>query len=184
MDIVSKEARSRIMSMVGQKDTGPEILLRSALHRTGLRYRLHDRTLPGSPDLIFPRFRSVVFIHGCYWHSHGCYRSTVPKSRREFWEEKFRANRKRDARDAALLRGRNWRVMIVWECALVGKHASEPENIAERVRVWLAGVEERGEVAGSLPGTDAPKAPEYRSSRREIDEAVRAADAGAGTPFG
>ena len=177
MDIVSKEARSRIMSMVGQKNTGPEILLRSALHETGLRYRLHDRTLPGSPDLVFPRFRSVVFIHGCYWHSHGCHRSTVPKSRREFWEEKFRANRRRDARDAALLRERGWRVMIVWECALIGKHASEPKNVAERVRVWLAGVGEYGEVSGNLPETNAPKVSESWSSQREIDEAVRAAGA-------
>ncbi len=184
MDIVSKETRSRIMARVGQKDTGPEILLRSALHRTGLRYRLHDRTLPGSPDLVFPRFRSAVFIHGCYWHSHGCHRSTVPKSRREFWEEKFRANRRRDARDAALLRERGWRVMIVWECALIGKHASEPKNVAERVRVWLAGVEERGEVSGHLPGTSAPKAPESRLSRRETDTAVHAAGARGGPGSG
>lgn len=146
MDIVSKERRSHIMSRVGQKDTSPEIFLRSALHKTGLRYRLHDRTLPGSPDLIFPRFRSVVFVHGCFWHSHGCYRSTVPSSRREFWEDKFCANRRRDARDIALLRERGWRVMIVWECALIGKNAFAPQNVVDRVRTWLAGTGGCGEI--------------------------------------
>lgn len=148
MDIVSKESRSRIMGSVGQRDTGPEILLRSELHKVGLRYRLHDRTLPGSPDLVFPRFRSVIFVHGCYWHSHGCYRSTVPKSRREFWEEKFRANRRRDKRDIALLRERGWRVMVVWECSLIGKLSLAPEDVVQRVRDWLIGKEEWGEVSG------------------------------------
>ena len=156
MDIVSTETRSRMMSSVGQKDTGPEILLRSALHKTGLRFRLHDRTLPGSPDLIFPRFRSVIFVHGCYWHSHGCYRSTVPKSRRDFWEEKFCANRRRDKRDTALLHERGWRVMTVWECALIGKHSMAPEKIGERVRAWLGGTEKHGEVTGNAPETVAP----------------------------
>ena len=77
--------------------------------------------LPGSPDLVFPRYRAVIFVHGCYWHSHGCYKSTVPKSRREFWEDKFRANRERDERNVALLRERGWRVLTVWECELIGK---------------------------------------------------------------
>src|SRR5882672_8688942 len=103
MDTVDRQTRSKIMASVGQKDTGAELLLRRALHNIGLRYRLHDRSLPGSPDLVFPRLRAVVFVHGCYWHSHGCYRSTVPKSRNEFWIEKFTANQKRDGRNIGLL---------------------------------------------------------------------------------
>ena len=103
MDTVDSQTRSKIMSRVGQKNTGTEILLRAALHRAGLRYRLHDRSLPGSPDLVFPRFRAVVFVHGCYWHSHGCYRSTVPKSWRQFWTAKFDANRSRDEKNLNLL---------------------------------------------------------------------------------
>ena len=98
MDTVGTQTRSKIMVSVGQKDTGAEMLLRRALHRKGLRYRLHDKSLPGSPDIVFPRFNAVLFIHGCYWHSHGCYRSTIPKSRVEFWEDKFEANRVRDLR--------------------------------------------------------------------------------------
>ena len=149
MDTVKREIRSRIMSRVRQKNTGPEILLRSTLHKAGLRYRLHDKTLPGSPDLVFSRFNSVIFVHGCYWHSHGCYRSTIPKSRREFWEKKFRANRMRDARNTALLLARGWRVMIVWECSLIGKQTLVPEEVVERVRAWLLGTGARGEVSGT-----------------------------------
>ncbi len=143
MDTVDKATRSRIMSSVGQKDTGPETLLRSALHRVGLRYRLHDRNLPGSPDLVFRRYRAVIFVHGCYWHSHGCYKSTIPKSHREFWQDKFTTNKERDKRNYSLLRESGWRVLIVWECALLGKHALAPDMVAGWVRNWLVGTTEQ-----------------------------------------
>lgn len=155
MDTVDKATRSKIMASVGQKDTGPEILLRSALHRRGLRYRLHDRSLPGSPDLVFPRFRTVIFVHGCYWHSHGCYRSTVPKTRKDFWSKKFEDNKERDERKIRQLLKHGWRVLIVWECALVGK-TSQPINcIAGEVSAWLNGPDVRGELSG---GTSEGKA--------------------------
>ena len=154
MDTVDKETRSRIMSSVGQKDTGPETLLRYALHKARLRYRLHDRTLPGSPDLAFPRFKAVVFVHGCYWHSHGCYKSTIPKSRREFWEDKFSANRERDECNVGFLRERGWRVLTVWECILKGKTSVPVGNIAEAVKSWLDSPETLGEIPGpSFAGT-------------------------------
>ena len=154
MDTVDKETRSRIMSSVGQKDTGPETSLRYALHKAGLRYCLHDRTLPGSPDLVFPRFKAVVFVHGCYWHSHGCYKSTVPKSRREFWEDKFSANRERDKCNVAFLRERGWRVLTVWECILKGKTSVPVDNTAEAVKSWLDSSETLGELPGpSFAGT-------------------------------
>ncbi len=149
MDTVDKETRSKIMSSVGQKNTGPETILRSALHKCGLRYRLHDRSLPGSPDLIFPRYKAVVFVHGCYWHSHGCYRSTVPKTRREFWTDKFEANKKRDRRNIALLQQAGWRVLVVWECALIGKAASPADTIAKRAAEWLNGRRQFGSIKGS-----------------------------------
>jgi DNA mismatch endonuclease (patch repair protein) len=137
MDTVDRQTRSRIMSSVGQKDTGPEMLLRAALHRAGLRFRLHDRTLPGSPDLVLPRFRSVVFVHGCYWHSHGCHRSTIPKSDTEFWLTKFRANKHRDKQNVQLLLEDDWRVMIVWECAITGKSAQSAAELTANVYAWL-----------------------------------------------
>lgn len=148
MDTVDRQTRSKIMASVGQKDTGAELLLRRAVHKLGLRYKLHDRSLPGSPDLVFPRFHAVVFVHGCYWHSHGCYKSTVPKSSRVFWTEKFTANSERDERNIRLLMQRGWRVMIVWECALLGKTALPPHEVIEEVRVWLHGTDSRKQISG------------------------------------
>jgi DNA mismatch endonuclease, patch repair protein len=149
MDTVDRETRSKIMASVGQKDTGAELLLRRALHKAGLRYRLHDRSLPGSPDLVFSRFRAAIFVHGCYWHSHGCYRSTVPKSRRDFWSAKFLANQSRDERNARVLREGGWRVLTVWECALRGKTSRSTAAIAKRVEEWLESWESVGEIAGT-----------------------------------
>lgn len=150
MDKVDQATRSRIMAAVGQKDTGPEKRLRSALHKHGLRFRLHVRSLPGSPDLVFPKYRSVIFVHGCYWHRHGCYRSTTPKSRQEFWNAKFEANKARNRRDIALLSSLGRRVLIVWECALVGKMARDPDDVSEEVISWLEGKDELGVVTGRI----------------------------------
>ena len=163
MDTVDKETRSRIMSSVRQKNTGAEITLRSALHATGLRYRLHDRTLPGSPDLVFPKYRVVIFVHGCYWHSHGCYKSTIPKSRRRFWQNKLKANRERDQRSIRLLREQGWRVLTVWECILKGKAAEPAGSIANAVKAWLESDESLGELPVTyLPITSTP----IREARR------------------
>ena len=149
MDTVDPQTRSKIMTSVGQKNTGAEWVLRRALHRIGLRYRLHDRSLPGSPDLVFSRNRAVVFVHGCFWHSHGCYRSTVPKSRCEFWSEKFRANRSRDERNRDSLLASGWRVVTVWECALKGKAAKPSAVIADSVKTFLDSSEKVVEIGGS-----------------------------------
>lgn len=146
MDTVASQTRSRIMSRVGQRNTGPEILLRSALHRYGLRYRLHAKELPGTPDLVFARFGAVAFVHGCFWHWHGCWKSTMPKSNREFWEEKFRANTERDERKRQELRRQGWRVLIVWECALVGKNALNLDDVVRSVDAWLRGSAPEHEV--------------------------------------
>ncbi|MCH7778553.1 MAG: DNA mismatch endonuclease Vsr [Gemmatimonadetes bacterium] len=154
MDRFDKDTRSRIMARIGRKNTKPEILLRTALHKIGLRYRLHDNDLPGSPDIVFPRFNAVIFIHGCYWHSHGCYRSTVPKTRRDFWTAKFAENRNRDARNVGLLINQGWRVLTVWECALVGKNAEPAEDIADAARVWLHGADLKGKILGNSSNTN------------------------------
>lgn len=137
MDTVDKATRSRIMSLVGRKDTGPEIILRLALHKLGVRYRLHDKNLPGSPDLVFPRYRAVVFVHGCYWHSHGCNRSTIPKTRTGFWKSKFLANKERDERNLRLLKESGWRVRIVWECTVKGKTGQPASLVAKGLQRWL-----------------------------------------------
>ena len=152
MNTVNTKTRSRLMSGVRQKNTRPEMLLRSALHRAGLRYRLHAKGLPGTPDLVFPRFGAVVFVHGCYWHSHGCYKSTVPKSNRDFWEKKFRANRARDERKCNELLEHGWRVLVVWECSLLGKHALRLDDLVGEVNSWLKGTSEEHEISGRQKG--------------------------------
>jgi DNA mismatch endonuclease (patch repair protein) len=124
------------MSKIGQKNTGPEMKLRKSLHRIGLRYRLHDKRLPGSPDIVFPRFKAVLFVHGCFWHRHGCKATTTPGTNVDFWRKKFDENIARDRRHTEALQDAGWRVAVVWECALKGKE-SVTDKIAEEVRDWL-----------------------------------------------
>ena len=118
MDRITPEDRSRLMSRVRSADTTPEMVVRRRLHAAGLRYRLHRRDLPGRPDLVLPRFKIAVFVHGCFWHGHlGCDRGRRrPKTRAEFWDRKLRENRDRDARVAAELQAMGWTVATVWEC--------------------------------------------------------------------
>ena len=120
------------MSRIRGKDTAPEMLVRRALWRLGHRYRLHVRGLPGRPDIVLPKHRLVVFVNGCYWHRHGCSRTTVPKSNRAFWEAKFAANIARDLRNEASLVADGWRVEIIWECG-----TSPPDVLAARLAVIL-----------------------------------------------
>lgn len=119
-------SRSDIMRAVKRAHTGPEIIVRQVLHALGLRFRLHRRDLPGSPDIVLPRFRTVVFVHGCFWHRHpGCRYASTPKSRQEYWLPKFKANVERDAKKEALLRELGWRVLVVWECETKSREALE-----------------------------------------------------------
>jgi len=122
-DRISREKRSWNMSRIRSKNTKPEILLRKTLHGMGLRYRLHDRKLPGAPDLVLPKYRAVIFVHGCFWHRHGCKLTTTPSTQEDFWQAKFRANIERDRKNVRELETRGWRVLIVWECELL-----KPEN--------------------------------------------------------
>lgn len=118
-DIVSTEVRSRMMSRIRARDTRPELVVRRAMHARGFRFRLHRKDLPGSPDLVFPRHRVAVFVHGCFWHRHeGCRQAAVPKTRTEFWQAKFAVNVARDRRNEQALLLAGWRVAVVWECAL------------------------------------------------------------------
>lgn len=126
------------MSRIRGKDTKLEILLRRALHALGLRYRLHARDLPGKPDLVFPRRKAVVLVHGCFWHRHaGCKVATTPKSNVEFWQAKFDRNVDRDARTTQALREAGWRVFVAWECELVGK--GKAEEAAARLAAKIRG---------------------------------------------
>ena len=125
-DVVSPAHRSRMMSGIRARDTKPEKLVRSALHRMGFRFRLHVKALPGRPDIVLPRYQTVIMVHGCFWHRHpGCKFAYVPKSRLAFWKQKFQANCLRDERDIDTLTRLGWRVIIVWECETRGLRTFE-----------------------------------------------------------
>lgn len=138
VDVVDQVTRSRMMSGIKGKNTKLEILLRKALHARGIRYRLHDRVLPGRPDLVFQKYHAVAFIHGCYWHGHDCHLFKLPATNTEFWEKKICDNRRRDATSIQLLVDSGWRVLVVWECALRGKVQSENfPNVIDGICEWL-----------------------------------------------
>ena len=121
-DIVDRATRSRMMSGIRGKDTSPERIVRSYLHRAGLRFSLHRPDLPGRPDVVLPRWNTVIFVHGCFWHRHaGCRFASTPATNRAFWNRKFAVNVDRDRRDSAALRRAGWRVLTVWECQLGGR---------------------------------------------------------------
>ena len=127
--------RSRIMSAIRGHDTTPERLVRSALHRHGLRFRLHARDLPGRPDIVLPRHRTVILVHGCFWHRHiGCARSTLPETNRAWWVAKLRRIRARDRRALRDLRAAGWRVIVVWECELGAGRGSASARAARLER--------------------------------------------------
>ncbi|UYK83210.1 DNA mismatch endonuclease Vsr [Xanthomonas sacchari] len=137
VDSLSPNERSERMSRIRGKDTKPELTLRKALHRLGLRYRLHGARLPGKPDLVFPRYKTVVFVHGCFWHRHaGCSIATTPKSNTAFWLEKFGKNTDRDKRVMAQLEEQGWKVLVAWECELAtpAKALQTAERLAAAIR--------------------------------------------------
>lgn len=117
-DIVSEKVRSRMMAGIGQKNTKNELVIRSELHRRGYRFRLHAKELPGKPDIVLSKWRTVVFVHGCFWHGHNCYLFRIPSTRTVWWTEKIDRNRSRDASVINELIGLKWKVAVVWECAL------------------------------------------------------------------
>lgn len=119
-DVLTPEQRQLNMSRIKGKDTKPEMLIRRGLHARGLRYRLHDRSLPGRPDLVFAKHLTALFVHGCFWHAHDCALSKLPATRQDFWRTKLAANAARDRRAVDALLAAGWRVLIIWECALQG----------------------------------------------------------------
>lgn len=147
-DIVSPDVRSRMMSNIRAKNTKPELVLRYALHARGLRYRLHRKDLPGKPDIVFPKWRAVLFMHGCFWHGHDCPLYKLPTTSTEKWQRKVDTNRRNDARAEFLLRALGWRVGIVWECAIRGRTKVAPGQIAAQVEDWLDSQQDALEIRG------------------------------------
>lgn len=132
MDSLSREQRSQLMSRIRGKNTKPEIQVRKSLFALGLRYRIHA-PLPGRPDICFPKYRTVVFVHGCFWHGHNCRLFRMPKTNRAFWREKIESNQRRDIDARRQLRAAGWRVLTVWECSLRGKPTGTSDLLALRL---------------------------------------------------
>lgn len=133
MDILSPERRSALMSRIRGKDTKIELEVRHGLHALGFRYRLGGAGLPGRPDIVLPKFKTVVFVHGCFWHGHDCYLYRLPKTRTEFWEAKIDANRQRDIRQVEQLKQIGWNVETVWECQLRNRSTEERAEVIMRL---------------------------------------------------
>ncbi|UTA67561.1 very short patch repair endonuclease [Emticicia sp. 21SJ11W-3] len=135
-DIHSKEVRSFNMSQVKGKDTKPELLVRKFLFGKGLRYRLYDKRLPGKPDIILPKYKTVILIHGCFWHGHeSCKYATLPKTREEFWSEKIDGNKKRDKENIVKLKNKDWNVLVVYGCELKKNNQDQTlQNILRNIQ--------------------------------------------------
>lgn len=138
-----------MMSGIKGVDTKPELIIRSGLHRRGFRFRLHDKTLPGKPDLVLKKYNAVIFVNGCFWHKHDCHLFKWPKTREAFWRKKIEGNAARDEKNVQALLDAGWRVMVVWECALKGKTRRDVGDVIASVEAWLQCEDLLEEVAGA-----------------------------------
>lgn len=139
-----------MMSGIRSGNTKPELLLRRMVHKLGFRYRLHDSGIPGKPDLVFPKYHAVLFVHGCFWHGHDCPFFRLPGTRTEFWNDKIRKNRERDIHVQNLLLQSEWRVGTVWECAFRGKTPAVIEGKIKQVISWLETGSKEIEISGGV----------------------------------
>jgi len=146
-----------MMSGIRGKNTKPELLIRKALHARGFRYRLHC-DLPGKPDICLPKHRAVIFVHGCFWHGHGCHLFKWPSTRPEFWRAKIGRNREVDEQALSKLNELGWRTCVVWECATKGRERCPPGELTESLIEWLRSPRLRYEVAGSSERKDVSQA--------------------------
>ena len=137
-DVVDVKTRSRMMAGIRSEGTQPEKLVRSSLHRRGFRFAKSSLGLVGKPDIVLPRWKVLVFVHGCFWHLHGCSLSKMPGSNREFWEKKLMANKLRDERVSHELLELGWRILIVWECTTKGRHARDHlDEVMDEIAIWI-----------------------------------------------
>ena len=141
------------MAGIRARDTWPELVIRRGLHARGYRYRLHDRKLPGRPDLVFPSRRAVILVHGCFWHGHDCHLFRWPASRAAFWRKKIGRNRKRDAATRMSLRDAGWRLLEIWECALKGRARRPADEVIALAAAWLDTNAQCREIRGASNGT-------------------------------
>lgn len=149
VDVVNRATRSRMMSGIKDKNTRPELLIRQGLHRLGFRYSLHNKKLPGKPDMVFSKYKAVIFIHGCFWHAHKCHLFKWPKTRPEFWREKIGGNARRDEQQKQALEKLGWRILVIWECALKGKNKLPLNEVIHTTANWLQFDNQNAELVGT-----------------------------------
>lgn len=147
-DVHDPVTRSRNMAAIRGKDTKPELLVRSGLHRRGYRFRVNRKDLTGKPDIVVSRLHAAIFVHGCFWHGHDCHLFRLPGTRREFWAKKINANRERDDAVRSALLSESWRIATVWECALKGKSRLDLGQLLEQLTVWLEGADLLQDITG------------------------------------
>lgn len=140
-DVHDVATRSRNMAAIRGANTKPELQVRRALHALGLRFRLHAKELPGRPDLVFPRDKAVIFVHGCFWHGHDCHLFKMPATRQDFWADKIGRNTANDKKAAAVLQADGWRVGVVWECALKGRTKLDFAETMQALAMWVRSAE-------------------------------------------
>jgi len=138
-----------MMSGIQGKNTKPELIIRFGLHKRGFRYRLHDKSLPGKPDIVLPKYNAIVLVNGCFWHGHDCHLFKLPVTRRGFWRTKINTNRNRDLNNLGKCRRAGWRVLTIWECALKGKSATEIASVLDRIAHWLQSEGKTKTIRGS-----------------------------------
>lgn len=150
-DIVDASTRSRMMAGIRSKNTKHELEIRKKLFALGFRYRLHDQRLPGKPDIVLPKYKAVIFIHGCFWHAHDCHLFRWPTSKTAFWKKKLAGNKKRDIENIASLKKLGWRILVIWECSFRGagkKREKEIDSIVKKTVKWL----NFGKVSSEIKG--------------------------------
>jgi len=148
IDVVDKQTRSRMMAGIGPEDTQPELYVRKILHKRGFRYKLHDKSLPGKPDLVLPKHAAVIQVQGCFWHGHKCHLFKWPSTRKEFWREKIGGNVERDKKNNQKLQSLGWKVLVIWECALKGKEKLPDREFARTLESWLLYDSMSAEITG------------------------------------
>lgn len=149
-DVVDAVTRSRMMAGIKGKDTKPELVVRRGLHALGFRYLLHDRRLPGKPDMVLPRWHAVIFVHGCFWHGHDCPLFRWPSTREDFWRQKIGRNQERDAKVEADLDRTGWRMLKIWECSMKGTSRIGVETVLPLAAEWLRSDVLTGEIRGTV----------------------------------
>lgn len=135
------------MSAVKNKNTSPEMRVRRLLYANGYRYRLHSKHVKGKPDIVIKKYNALIFIHGCFWHYHGCRKTNIPQDNRNFWKEKLEKNKARDRRVVDELMQNGWRILIIWECALRGKNKLQDQECLDQIKNWIKGTEPYAEIS-------------------------------------